>query len=285
MTTRPPNRSSRSPSGDNGRGRFADLDPERIRRRIARLGLGEPLHFFETIDSTNTFLRGLPPGRLRHGMLALADHQTEGRGRFERRWSDRPGCSLLFSLVLAAPRPAGRWPVLTLGAAGVVCELLRDEGIAEAAIRWPNDVIVGGRKVCGILTEKAPVEAALVLGVGLNVHQEQGDFPPEIRTSAASLRMVAEGRAWRREDLLVGFLARFRSLYDRWCMGRDAEVVEDCRRLMATLGRLVYLYADGRRIEGIVMGLDSDGGLILREPTGVVSRWHSGDVEQLRWGE
>jgi BirA family biotin operon repressor/biotin-[acetyl-CoA-carboxylase] ligase len=259
-------------------------DSEQLRPRLENLSLGRPLYFVAAVDSTNLFLRALPPDKARHGTLALADHQEAGRGRFDRRWADRPGQSLLFSVLLEAAQPPLLWPLLTLGAAVSVCRILEREGIAEPRIRWPNDVVIGDRKVCGILTERAAAPRALVLGVGLNVHQTTEDFPPALRETAGSLR-IALDRPWKRADLLVAFLADFETVYRQWHDGQDATILAECRRRMSTLGRPVYLHSHGRRVEGVAMDLDRDGSLVLREPTGIVSRRHSGDVEEIRWDE
>jgi BirA family biotin operon repressor/biotin-[acetyl-CoA-carboxylase] ligase len=258
------------------------FDPQRLAQRLKGLALGHPLYYFETMDSTNGFLRALPAEQFRTGALALADHQTKGHGRFDRRWCDAPGQSLLFSILFEAGEPPSRWSLVTLGAAVSVCRTLERHGIAEPRIRWPNDVLVGDRKVCGILTEKGPTPTTLVLGVGLNVHQRTEDFPPALRQSAGSLRLAAE-RPWNREDLLVAFLTDFQTVYRQWQEGQDAAILGDCRQRMSTLGRPVYFHSHGRRVEGVVMDLDLDGSLVLREPTGIVSRWHSGEVEEIRW--
>jgi BirA family biotin operon repressor/biotin-[acetyl-CoA-carboxylase] ligase len=258
------------------------FDLSRLERRLEGRALGRPLHYFEAVDSTNAFLRTLPPEQLRHGAMALADHQTQGRGRFLRLWSDRPGQSLLFSLALEAAQPPSSWPLLTLGAAVSLCRTLERQGIAESRLRWPNDVLIGDRKVCGILTESASRPTALVLGVGLNVHQRIEDFPPELRASAGSL-WTATGRSFCREDLLAAFLADFERVYGQWKEGQDAVILGECRRRMSTLGRPVYFHSQGRRVEGLVMDLDRDGSLVLREPTGIVSRWHSGEVEEMQF--
>jgi len=258
------------------------FDLQRLQQRLAGLKLGQPLYYFETIDSTNQFLRALPPNQIQPGALALADHQTKGRGRFHRRWCDTPGRSLLFSVLLEASRPASLWPLLTLGAAVSVCRALEREEIARPQIRWPNDVMIDERKVCGILAEKTSAPKVLVLGVGLNVHQRIEDFPSPLRRSAGSLQLAAE-RPWSRENLLVAFLADFETFYRQWRDEQDATILHECRRRMSTLGRQVYIHGHGCRAEGIVMDLDDDGSLVLREPTGIVSRRHSGEVEEIAW--
>ena len=256
--------------------------PQRVAARLSVLSLGDPFHYLDSIDSTNEFLRNMPPGRRWHGALVVAEHQTAGRGRFHRKWSDTPGQSLLFSILLEAGRPQNFWPLLTLGAAVSVCRTLERRGLSAARIRWPNDVQIGDRKLCGILTEKAASGEELIVGVGWNVHQRAEDFPPSLRPTAGSLRLAAPDQAWSREDLLVAFLTDFEAVYETWRNGRDAEILHECRRRTSTLGRPVCLNHHGRHVEGVVMDLDQDGSLVLREPSGVVSRWHSGDVEEIR---
>jgi len=259
------------------------FDLQHLQKQLEPLTLGRPLYYFETIDSTNAFLRALPRDQTRHGALALADHQTAGRGRFARRWASPPGQALLFSVLLEAAQPASLWALLTLGAAVSLCRTLERKRIVSPRIRWPNDVLLGERKVCGILIEKAATPTALVLGVGLNVHQQLEDFPPALRESAGSLHLAAP-RAWQREELLVAFLRDFEQVYAQWHDGQGDRILADCRSRTSTLGRLVSLHSHGRRVEGVVMDLDQDGSLVLREPTGIVSRWHSGDIEEIRWG-
>lgn len=269
------------------------IDLDVLRREVAALSFGHPLVYLETVDSTNRFLRTLPPEQARHGTLVLVDHQSAGRGRFDRQWADSPGQSLLFSLLLEAVQPPPLWPLLALGAAVCVCRTLEQMEIADARIRWPNDVLIGERKVCGILIENASVPTALVLGVGMNVHQSLSDFTEGLRTPAGSLRMAKEAAArpnagsrkadLRRGDLLIAFLRHFERTYGQWKAAEAAAILADCRARTATLGRPVLLRSHGRRVEGTVMDLDQDGSLVLRETTGVVSRWPSGDVEEMRW--
>lgn len=141
-----------------------------------------------------TTQRMLPP-EAPHGAVALAEHQTEGRGRLGRTWLDRPGSGLTFSIALSPPPPVARWPELTLLAARAVA----DEIGADASIKEPNDVLVGGRKVAGVLAEASE---RVILGVGINV----GAAP------WPGAGFVERGRL----ALLVGVLERFERAYDEW---------------------------------------------------------------------
>lgn len=254
-------------------------DAEWIEKQTSLLPIGHPIDFFQSIDSTNDYARALPPGKCEHGRLVLANHQSAGRGRYDRRWSDVPGGALLFSLILRVERPASFWPLITLGAGVSVCRTLECAAIAETRIRWPNDVLVGGKKVCGILTETGPAPSTVVLGIGLNVHQREEELPPEIADIATSLSII-EPVAWHRADLLVAILKDFAAILDLWNAEQDKEILEACRKRLSTLGRAVKLSNTERSADGVVMDLESDGALVVRESSGIVSRWHSADVRE-----
>ena len=140
--------------------------------------------------------------------------------------------------------------------------------------------MVGGKKVCGILTETGPKASTLVLGVGLDVYQRVEDFPPELAGVATSLDIARPG-PWNRGDLLVAILEDFSGVLDLWSAEEDTRILEACRRRLSTMGRSVRLSNPERTAEGIVMDLEPDGSLVVRESTGVVSRWHSADVCEL----
>jgi BirA family biotin operon repressor/biotin-[acetyl-CoA-carboxylase] ligase len=272
-----------NPPEESTLGEQDGLTAERVAELLAGSPLGRPLHFFSSIDSTNSFLRAVPAESAEHGALAVADHQSAGRGRFARRWADSPGRSLLFSLLLDAPRPIGSWPLLTLGMAVSVCRATAKGGVA-ARIRWPNDVLIEEKKICGILMERAAHAGRLVLGVGVNVSQEQGEWPAPLRDRATSLR-AASGRLWDRAALLAAILADFAGVFERWRREDDGGLLDEVRPRMLTLGRFVRLRAHERTVEGVMMDLDRDGSLVLRDSTGILSRWHSADVEESRWDE
>jgi BirA family transcriptional regulator, biotin operon repressor / biotin---[acetyl-CoA-carboxylase] ligase len=172
------------------------LVPELVVPRL-RGSFGRPyLHAVET-DSTQR----MPPADAPHGTVALAEHQTEGRGRLGRVWVDEPGAGLALSVVLWPPAPVARWPELTLVAAEAVAD-----AIGGATIKHPNDVLVGGRKVAGILAEAGE---RVVLGIGVNV----GSAP-----------WPGAGFVERdRLELLVEILERLERGYERWAAGRGSD--------------------------------------------------------------
>jgi BirA family biotin operon repressor/biotin-[acetyl-CoA-carboxylase] ligase len=209
------------------------------------------------------------------GTVVTATHQSAGRGRRGREWLDAPGESLLMSIVLRPPIPPSMAPQLSLVAAVAVVDALGRTGVT-AMIRWPNDVMVGERKICGMLPEAVTArEGAIehvILGIGLNVNQR--DFPSPIRTLATSVR-IETGREHAVAAMLHAILAEFDGWY-RHFVERGLDPL-----LPAWLGRARDIgrrarAADGR--EGTAVGLAADGALLLRTDSGETVRVVAGEV-------
>ena len=168
---------------------------------------GRPYTFVDRCTSTQRLLDGAP-----EGAVVATDEQTEGRGRLGRTWQAPAGSSLLFSIVLEPPIAPDRLPELSLVAGAAVAEAIRSETGLETAVKHPNDVLIGGRKVAGILAESA--EGRVVLGVGINVTQSHDELPADADPSATSLAL--EGADVDRAELLARVLELLEQHYDRW---------------------------------------------------------------------
>ena len=175
--------------------------------------LGHPYRFVESCTSTQRLLGDDDP----EGAVAVADAQTEGRGRLGRRWLAPPGTSLLVSILLRPQVDPARLPELSLVAGRACAEAIASVTGLEPDVKFPNDVLLGGRKVAGILTEAS--EGRVVLGVGVNVTQRPGELPPDARTPATSLA-IETGRAIDRGELLVALLEHLEKRYDEWLASR-----------------------------------------------------------------
>lgn len=224
--------------------------------------IGSPRVHHRLADSTNERAKELalgPPGAL-HGTVVTADEQSAGRGRQGRVWTAPPRTAVLMSVVLREFDET-----LPLSAAVAVCEALP----AEAAIKWPNDVWIDGRKVAGILVEGRPQEGWAVLGMGVNVTTES--FPPELADQATSLRLA--GVSVTVEDVLASLL---RSL-DDWLGAPPERVFEAWRRRDALKGERVR-WSDG---EGVADGIDDSGALLVQTRDGPVTL-DAGEVHLLR---
>jgi BirA family transcriptional regulator, biotin operon repressor / biotin---[acetyl-CoA-carboxylase] ligase len=189
------------------------LTPEHVVPAL-RGRLGRPYRFVERTASTQRLLRDDDP----EGAVAVADVQTEGRGRLGRRWLAPAGTSLLVSILLRPRVDPARLPELSLVAGRACAEAIAEVTGLRPEVKFPNDVLLGGRKVAGILADAS--EGRVVLGVGVNVAQEPGDLPAGARTPATSLAIEA-GRAVDRAELLVALLAHLERSYDEWLLARD----------------------------------------------------------------
>lgn len=189
-----------------------DLVPDRVLTAafagcLPGARLAGPLLAFAAVDSTQTMCRRLAAEGAPEGTVVVADYQRAGRGQGDRRWIAPPGAGLLFSCLLRPPSPASRWPGLTLVAARAVAD-----GVAACAaiapwVKWPNDVLVGERKLAGVLAEGVVgPDPSVVLGVGINVAGPPGGWPPGLEGHAVSLAEL--GRPVAREPLLGAVLAR-----------------------------------------------------------------------------
>jgi BirA family biotin operon repressor/biotin-[acetyl-CoA-carboxylase] ligase len=210
--------------------------------------IGAPRVHHRRTDSTNARARELARAGAPHGTLVTASAQTAGRGRQGRTWTAPPGRALLMSVLLRD------WPrLLPLAAAVAVAEVVGD----PAAIKWPNDVQLDGRKVAGILVEGRPQEGWMVLGIGLNVAVEPGDLPAELRETAATMGRSAADV----EPVLAQVL-------DRLSAGLSSpheDVLRAFRARDALFERDVA-WAGG---EGVAEGIDADGRLLVRTSAGV----------------
>jgi BirA family biotin operon repressor/biotin-[acetyl-CoA-carboxylase] ligase len=244
--------------------------------------IGQVLHCFESIGSTSDHAKALADDGAGHGEV-VAEAQTGGRGRRGRSWVMAPGRNAAFSVVLRpAGLPTSRAPELTLVASLAICDALRRAGV-DAGIKWPNDILVKGRKIAGILTELAaePDEVHwVVVGVGVNVNALAQDFPPELREQATSL-LIERGQPAPRALFLAACLSLLEEWYDRHAEEGFEPIREAWKERSVTLGREVLVQLDGREVEGRAEDLDATGALLVRTPAGL-ERITSGDVTMLR---
>ncbi len=245
--------------------------------------VGQVLHCFEEVGSTNDEAKALADGDAGHGEVVVAERQTEGRGRRGRTWISPPRRNVAFSVILRPEElPPTRAPELTLVAAVAVCDALRHSGV-DAGIKWPNDVLVGGRKIAGILTEMS-AEADrvhwVVVGVGVNVNARLEDFPEELQGEATSLLLEREQPA-PRALFLAACLTELEGWYDRHAEEGFAPIRQAWRDRSVTLGREVVVRTDGQDVTGLAEDIDESGALLVRTGAGLV-RITSGDVALLR---
>lgn len=246
---------------------------------LARLWGVPRLEAYGSVGSTNDVAAHLARRGAPEGTVVIAEEQTAGRGRSGHRWESPSGQGLWMS-VLLRPGPSGGAPLLTVAlgvcAALAVEEALGGEGAGRVTLEWPNDVLVGGRKVCGILCEGAggPGAAAVVAGIGLNVRQRPEDFPPGLRETATSLEAAAGGPV-NRAGVAGGIIRRTSRLLVPAPPSLEGELARHLRRLDGLRGRRVR--AEGGA-EGEAAGIAPDGALRIRDAAGAERRIIAGSV-------
>ncbi|MFV1980913.1 MAG: biotin--[acetyl-CoA-carboxylase] ligase, partial [Rhodothermia bacterium] len=224
------------------------------------------------VTSTNTLAVEWAGSDAADGSVVCAEVQTAGRGRFDRTWTARKGDNLTFSLILFPGLAADRLGMISVAfsvaIAATVNNLVRPK---QVEIKWPNDILIEGAKVCGMLQESAFPSGGgrkrVVVGIGLNINQTT--FPPGIRDRATSLKIMA-GREYDRIEILASLLTRMEDSYYALHRGRGSVLRAKYEANLSALGREVTFVnpANGAKASGIVTGIDSRGGLVLATAAG-----------------
>jgi BirA family biotin operon repressor/biotin-[acetyl-CoA-carboxylase] ligase len=255
--------------------------PQLIRPRLRTHTLGKNLFHFFSVDSTNAFAsRLLNHGRkVADGTVIISESQTAGKGRRGRSWHSEQENGLYFSMVLRPRIPPGFAPLFTLGTAVALHNAIERNTGLEVDIKWPNDLLMEGRKFCGILAEmQAEFDRvnSLIIGVGLNVNH--AELPADIAETATSLRMVT-GRSHSRIEILVEFLEEFENVLERFEKSGPSIIVDMWTQQSSFAnGRRLEINDGFRIIEGTTRGLNPFGALRIETWDGKIEEVYSGDV-------
>lgn len=236
------------------------FDWRSVARRRSGVWAASPVLYFPELDSTNTMAASLIPDRAIPGTVVVADFQRAGRGRLARRWTAAPRSALMITVVLGPHEP--RWSAPMLSGLAVLHALSR-LGL-PSTLKWPNDVLIAGRKCCGILIESRPVDDGavwLLAGIGINVRSVDPDLHSATYLDAHAAAPVS------REDLLVEVLAQIAHWREEAM--RDAiSLRERWTTSLITIGQLVTVQTAAGPLEGLASGVAQDGGLIVQTVTG-----------------
>ena len=254
------------------------LLPEEVLEGLKTRVFTGPVHHFETLNSTNDLAKELAAQGAPEGTVVVAEAQTGGRGRLGREWNSPPGLGLYVSLVLRPMLPPMELPQITLTTAVAVVRAVRRVAGLAPEIKWPNDLLLNGKKLGGILTEMETESDRIrhvVVGLGLNVNNP--GFPPELAATATSLTLAA-GRALSRVHLLQAWLEEFEALYGRFLNQGFPEILEEWKASAVTLGKTVTVRQGPREISGQALDVAPDGALLLRTANGEMVRVTSGEI-------
>lgn len=259
---------------------MSDLNAKLLRQECEQQGLEWRVEVADEIPSTNDALRQAAAAGAPHGQVLFAESQSAGRGRRDNRWISSRGRDLIVSFLLRPAASMSLWPRITTLAALGVCHAIEEELPLRPTIKWPNDVYVNGRKVCGLLAETvhSPAGQALILGIGLNVNSHE--FPPTLAETATSLLQAmpagVQVRELDRQALALQLLKALSVQLGRLENGFE-EAVQEVRQRAWLTGKQIRATADGLEIFGRVLDLDHEGHLQLALPDGSVRILSSAD--------
>jgi BirA family biotin operon repressor/biotin-[acetyl-CoA-carboxylase] ligase len=253
------------------------IKPEEIKKCLSTTVIGKRILSFDNIGSTNTYAKNLGDKESPDGTVIIAEEQTQGRGRFDRKWQSEKGKNLIFSVVLqpvSQPRNIGLLPIC---AGGTIAKTIEQYLDLKVGCKWPNDILIGGKKTCGILIESFSLNKLtnrFILGIGVNVNQEL--FPEDIINTATSLKL-ASGKTVDRMKLLINILTSLDEMYLSIQKDNYDDSLNEWKSRSSIFGKDITVMQFDKEIRGRAVRLDNDGGLVLNYE-GTEIKVLSGDV-------
>ncbi|WP_083413085.1 biotin--[acetyl-CoA-carboxylase] ligase [Bacillus massilinigeriensis] len=242
--------------------------------------LGRTIHYEESVESTQKIAHRLAAEGAPEGTLIVADEQTMGRGRLGRKWHSPKYTGIWTSLILRPDLPPAKAPQLTLIAAVAAVQAIEDVTELTSQIKWPNDILIGKKKVTGILTElqaESDRINAIIIGIGMNVNQRVTDFPPELFETATSLS-IEKGEDTSRASLIQALLLRFENLYDIYLSQGFLPIKLLWESYAISIGQRIIARTLTGDYKGIAQGITDDGVLKLEEEDGNIRQIYSADI-------
>ena len=235
--------------------------------------------YYKQLDSTNTKLTELAREGADHGTVVVADAQTAGKGRRGRTWESPAGENIYMSVLLRPTFDASLAPMLTLCMAYSVAKVLEAKGFEDVKIKWPNDLVINGKKVCGILTEMqmngSQIESVIV-GVGINVNVQA--FPEELISKATSLYLEGK-RKINQEELIKEVVEEFFSVYGQFCEEKDLSFIQDkYNELLINKGKEVRVLEPENEYTAYAKGISRTGELLVVMEDGTEKEIYAGEV-------
>ena len=237
------------------------------------------IQYFEELDSTNIRINELAKDGAEHGTVVVADKQTAGKGRRGRTWESPSGTNLYFSILLRPEIETQKAPMMTLIMAYSIAKLLREKWNLQAQIKWPNDIVISGKKICGILTEMTLSGCEIghvVVGTGINVNVTE--FPEELKDKASSLYLESH-ILFDRKKLLNEVLKEFWKQYNRFLEVQDLSFMrESYNEMLVNRNREVLVLEPGNEYQAIAHGINDTGELLVEKNDGSEAIVYAGEV-------
>jgi biotin-[acetyl-CoA-carboxylase] ligase BirA-like protein len=258
----------------------ADIGLEKFQENLRGKRFGKWMFFSREVESTNDWARKLAGMGAEEGTVAVAESQTAGRGRLGREWISPRG-GLWFSIILRPDQNAREAARLVFVASLAVAEVLHEKYGLKTETKWPNDVLVSGKKICGILAEMSTKDEKVtyvILGVGVNANFCANEvFPKSVKIEATSIESEL-GKKIRLESFLRVLLEKMEIIYDRYLEAGFAFLLEEWKKYAQFLGHRIVVRDRKERLNGLALDVDVEGALVLKLQQGITRRIHVGDV-------
>ncbi|MDD5428544.1 MAG: biotin--[acetyl-CoA-carboxylase] ligase [Candidatus Omnitrophica bacterium] len=263
------------------------LVPSEIRWKLKTKVLGKEVISYKKVGSTNDVAYALAEKGLKEGVIILAEEQDKGKGRHGRSWTSPSRGGIYLSAILRPRITPNEIPKITLLAAVAAAKAIREVTGLQAMIKWPNDILVSGKKVCGILTEmKAEQDSVsfIVIGIGINCNTPVRQLPKSASSLREELGLHARDEHVPRLELVKKLIEKLEE--DYFLLKKDGfrPIMEEWKHLTDMLGARVRVVLQNRAFEGLAHNIDPDGALIVRKDAGTLERISSGDIIMIRQG-
>ena len=240
---------------------------------------GRKTYVFDEVDSTNIIAKARAREGAAEGTVFIAESQTMGKGRLGKSWSSPAGTGVWMSVVARPNIAPQQVSCITLVAGLAICQAIRELTDLPAYIKWPNDIVINGKKVCGILTEmNSEIEKVnyVIIGIGINVNMDK--FPKELQEVASSLR-IESGIQYKREDVVAGVLMCFEKYYNKYLKDKSLQsVLDEYKELCITLKNQVSIISKEENYRARPIDIDETGALIIERYDGERETVTSGEV-------
>ena len=258
---------------------YSQVDVQKIKAKVGENLIGSNIILVNEVGSTNDLAKSHVEQDAIEGMVFLAESQTKGKGRSGRTWHSPPGAGIYLSVLLKPDIPLIQLSPLTLMTGVAVARAIDTFYSPSVNLKWPNDILLNGKKLGGILCELVPLKEKfwVVLGIGVNVNHKVDQFPPALREIATSLFIEYE-KNFDRTLLITLILKSLDHEYHAYLNNGVKSIIEHWTGLTKMFGNQILLTHGGRSVGGVALGLDDQGGLILRMENGEIKTFNSGEV-------
>lgn len=246
--------------------------------------MGQELLVYQEVSSTNTVAANLASAGASEGTIVLSQSQSAGRGRLNRQWACPPHQGILMSLILRPRIEIQYIPQLTLLGGVVVAETIREVTGLKAGIKWPNDIVINGKKVCGILAESSLSSGTplyVIIGFGINVNLDPEELPPDCSATSTSLKAEL-GHSISRLLLIKRFVSIWNERYQYFLANGPDEMRQKWINNNVTLGREVLISRGEELVSGVAMDISENGALLVKTSDGNICEYMAGDVTMVK---